>query len=52
MIYRVLAYCVTYGEWVLVREFDRQDEALGHAKVHKAATGADTMVEVIDGGKH
>lgn len=52
MKYKVLAYCIRTKEWVTIKEYDNQDEAVARADLYHQATGADTMVEVNDGGKH
>lgn len=52
MIYKVLAYCEAKKEWVAIRECKTQDEAVGYADYYHLATGADTLVETEDGGKH
>lgn len=52
MIYKVLAYCIATKEWVLIKEYPTQHEAITRADLYHEATGADTIVEVDDGGKH
>lgn len=52
MVYKVLAYCIKSKEWVVIKEYNNQDEAVARANLYHDATGADTMVEVEDGGKH